>query len=492
MNLSKSLYTKGLQCPRALWLKKYNNEVLTKPDNLVNMRFETGNEIGELACELFPNGTKIEYSADYAEMIESTKKCISNGTKYIYEATFSFNGVLIMIDALEIDTNNTVSIYEVKSSTSIKDIYLHDISIQYYVLQQLGYSINSANIVHINSSYVRGEILDIEELFSINDVTNNVIELQKNIPNTLEKFKQMLSDKENEPKIEIGKHCHDPYQCDAKEYCWNIQEKIPEYSIFNVFNLGSKKQKALSKKGIKDIMEIPKNFVMTPKQALDVNVHKTQETYINKIKIKEFVNTLSYPIYHLDFETFQQAIPKYTEVSPYEQIPFQYSLHIEHEGGTLEHKEYLSSDSIDPRFELTKSLCADIPEDVTVLVYNMSFEKSVIKKLASPYNARTAHLMKIHNNIKDLMVPFQKKYYVSPDQKGSYSIKNVLPALVPTMVSEYQKIDGVQNGSDAMNVFKTLGNMEHEKKQKMRNSLLSYCKLDTLAMVKILEVLKKV
>jgi len=122
----------------------------------------------------------------------------------------------------------------------------------------------------------------------------------------------------------------------------------------------------------------------------------------------------------------------------------------------------------------------------------MSFEKSVIKKLSSPYNARTAHLMKIHNNIKDLMVPFQKKYYVSPVQKGSYSIKNVLPALVPTMMNEYQKIDGVQNGNDAMNVFKTLGKMENNEKQKMRDALLSYCKLDTLAMVKILEVLKKV
>ena len=492
MNLSKSLYTKGIQCPRALWLKKYNKDVLTKADSSANIRLEAGNEIGELACELFPNGTKIEYSQDYDKMIKSTEEYISKGTKYIYEATFSFNGILVMIDALEIDVNNTLSIYEVKSSTSIKDVYLHDISIQYYVLEQLGYSIKSANIVHINSSYIRGEILDIEELFSINDVTDEVLELQKNIPNTLKEFEFILSDKENEPKIEIGKHCHDPYKCDAKEYCWNTQEKIPEYSIFNVFNLGSKKQKALSKKGIKDIMEIPKNFVMTPKQALDVNVHKTQETFINKAKIKEFLSTLSYPIYHLDFETFQQAIPKYSEISPYQQIPFQYSLHIEHEDGTLEHKEYLASDSIDPRFELTKSLCSNIPDNVTVLVYNMSFEKSVIKKLSSPYNARTAHLMKIHNNIKDLMVPFQKKYYVSPVQKGSYSIKNVLPALVPTMMNEYQKIDGVQNGNDAMNVFKTLGKMENNEKQKMRDALLSYCKLDTLAMVKILEVLKKV
>jgi len=201
---------------------------------------------------------------------------------------------------------------------------------------------------------------------------------------------------------------------------------------------------------------------------------------------------LTYPIYHLDFETFQQAIPEFKGISPFMQIPFQYSLHIEHEDGKLEHHEFLADDSVDPREELAKKLCNDIPRDVTVLTYNKHFEKGVIKKLASEYKEYSSHLLAISDNIKDLMAPFQKKQYISPSMMGSYSIKYVLPALVPDMKDAYESLEGVQNGTDAMSAFATLSSLDTDEKQKMRSSLLEYCKLDTLAMVKILEELKRV
>lgn len=491
MNLSKSLYTRGIQCPKSLWLKKYKPQKLTPPNELSQSIFETGNIVGELACKLFKNGKEVPYTTNFDEMISLTQKYLNDKVSAIYEATFNYDGILVLVDILKVEEDG-ISIFEVKSSTQVKDIYLHDASIQYYVLKNLGYTIKSVHIVHINSSYVRGENLDIEELFVINDVSDDVVELQKNILKTLNKFKNVLDDKINEPSIEIGKHCNKPYECDAKNYCWRVQRKIPDYSIFNIFNLGSKKQEELYNKGIINIDDIPDDFPMTNNQKRAVINYKTKKDFIDKEKIQEFCSSLKYPIYHLDFETYQQAIPKFEGITPFGQIPFQYSLHIEYEDGRLEHKEFLAKEGIDPREELVKKLCRDIPKDVMILAYNMSFEKSVLTKLSYAFPEYKEHLESISTNMNDLMIPFQKAWYSSPSMKGSYSIKYVLPALVPDFSQAYKDLDGVQNGADAMNIYANLENMNDEEKERFRTSLLQYCKLDTLAMVKILEVLKKI
>jgi len=484
-------YTRAIQCPKSLWLKKYKPEVLTPPDASAQAVFETGNAVGELACQLFPHGKEVPFTRDYSEMISTTKEYIDEGVQNIYEATFSYNGILVMVDILQID-EESVSIYEVKSSTSVKDIYLHDVSIQYYVLSNLGFHVKSTNVVHINNAYVRGDALALDALFSVVDVSDEVFDLQEEIPHRLEEFENYLDDKANEPDIDIGAHCKKPYECDAKDYCWRVQRCIPEYSIFNIFNLGSKKQVSLYEQSIVNIQDIPDAFDMTAKQRQAVNNYKTNATHIDKEAIGAFVKTLTYPIYHLDFETFQQAIPEWKGISPFMQIPFQYSLHIEHADGTLEHREFLAVDGSDPRELLARKLCEDIPRDVTVLTYNMSFEKGVLKKLAEQFPTYAEHLMDIHENIKDLMTPFQQKHYVTPSMKGSYSIKYVLPTLVPEMAEAYKELDGVQNGAEAMSAFATMSKLDDEEKEKMRKALLAYCKLDTLAMVRVLNKLKEV
>ena len=490
MNLSKSLYTKGIQCPKALWLKKYNPNVLTPPYESVQAIFDTGNIVGDFACQLFPDGKEVPFTRDYDEMIATTKKWLDEGLSSIYEATFNYEGILVMVDILTI-SEGEIFIYEVKSSTEVKDIYLHDVSIQYYVLKNLGYKIKSAHVVHINNEYVRGDELDIYELFKIVDVTSEVDTIQSNIPTILKEFETYLSDKENEPNIDIGSHCKKPYECDAKNYCWKVQRDIPDYSVFNIFNLGSKKQIELYNQGIINIDDIPQNFDMTVNQAQAVENYKSKVSYIDKESIKTFLENLTYPIYHLDFETYQQSIPQYKGLKPFEQIPFQYSLHIEHEDGTLTHKEYLSQDGVDSRYELAQKLCDDIPNDVTVLAYNMSFEKGVIKRLANTFADLEQHLLAINENIQDLMTPFQKKWYVTPSMNGSYSIKYVLPALVPEFEKAYKDLVGVQNGSQAMNAFASMSKLEEGEKMKLSSSLLEYCKLDTLAMVKVLEKLRE-
>ncbi len=489
MTLSKSQYIRGLQCVKSLWLKKYKPDLLSAPDSSSKATLDTGHKVGELACELFPDGVTIPYEAtSLDEKIALTQQLIGEGVKNIYEASFRFNGIFIAIDILHINDDKTVKIYEVKSSTDVKNVYLDDLSIQYYVLNSLGFTIESANLVHINSDYVREDELEIDKLFTIVNLTDEVKELQHNIPEHLKQFQSFLNDRENEPEIDIGTHCLNPYACDAMEYCW---KHIPEYSIFNISRLRSDKKFNLYYNDIIKFEDIENISAFSESQQIQIHSELTQQAIINKEAIKEFLDTLSYPICHLDFETFQQAIPEWKGISPYMQIPFQYSLHIEQENGSLEHREFLAPEGEDPRYELAKRLVEDIPTDVTVLAYNMGFEKGVIRKLAAMFDELAPHLLAIYDNIKDLMTPFAKKDYYVPEMRGSYSIKYVLPALVPEMADTYKELDSIHNGGEAMQTYAKLARMEDRAEvTRLRETLLRYCELDTLAMVRVLEKLK--
>jgi len=249
----------------------------------------------------------------------------------------------------------------------------------------------------------------------------------------------------------------------------------------------------LYRDGIVDFHQITDISSFSVSQQVQIVSEQENRTIINKEAIRDFIDTLSYPLYHLDFETFQQAIPEWKGISPFMQIPFQYSLHIEAEDGQLVHKEFLAIEGVDPRYELAKRLAEDIPSNVIVLAYNMGFEKGVLRKLATMFTEFSDALMAIHDNVKDLMIPFQKKDYYTPSMRGSYSIKYVLPALVPEMADAYSALDGVHNGGEAMQTYAKLSSMDNKDEVKrLREALLRYCELDTLAMVKVLDKLKEV
>jgi len=499
--LSKSLYLRGLQCKKSLWLKTHQSDVLTKPDDAASAIFATGDKVGTLACDLFPNGKRISYDDTSREQrIALTQQWISEGIETIYEATFEFEGVLVMVDILHKDSNGDYEIYEVKSSTwnakkKVKDVYIQDASIQYYVLNGCGLNVSKASITLLNSNYVRGDELDINELFIHQDITEVALRLQKNISRKLKSFNECLNDNDNEPNIDIGWHCKNPRECDAFDYCWREQKQIPEYSVFNIFSL-TKQSKALElyQQGIVEVEDIPNELELSKNQqfAVDSCKHaKDGKLEIDKGAIESFLNSLTYPLYHFDFETFQQPIPEFKGVSPFQQIPFQYSLHVEYKNKPLEHKEFLGEEGEDPRETLVKQLLKDIPMNVTVLAFNASFEKMVLKGLAKQFSQHKNHLLSISNNIVDLADPFKNKHYYLPEMKGKYSIKVVLPLLVPEMGRAYQDLDLVHNGGEAMQAFAMLGEMTDKGQVKRyRDSLLEYCKLDTLAMAKILTILK--
>lgn len=489
MNLSKSQFLRGLQCVKALWLYKHKRDIaLTAPDASSQNTFSTGTRVGLLAQQLFPSGETIPFEGtSFSQKIEMTKDLIDRGVETIYEATFGFEGILVMVDILHKGQNGW-EIYEVKSSTEVKDVYLQDASVQYYVLNGSGLQINSVNIVHINNKYIRGKELEIDKLFSIINVTEEVKELQVNIPSYLKHFEAAI-DNSTEPVIEIGTHCFNPYECDCKSYCWN---DVPEYSIFDLANIRKDKALQLYKDGTTTFHDITDISAFSAGQQVQILSEQRNSTIIDNSAIQEFLSELTYPIYHLDFETFQQAIPEFEGISPFQQIPFQYSLHIEHEDGTLGHREFLGKEGKDPRETLALRLVEDIPTNVTVLAYNMGFEKGVIRKLSELFPHLGNKLMAIHDNIQDLMTPFQKKHYYVPSMRGSYSIKYVMPALVPEMEKAYKNLNRIHNGGDAMNAYSLLHLLEDEnERQDVRNALLEYCKLDTLSMAKVLKKLRE-
>jgi len=491
--LSKSLYTKGLQCQKALWLKKYNKAVLTPPDAATKARFMEGSIAGDLACDLFPGGREILFKGTtFPQKIALTKEWINEGLNDIYEATFEYDDILVMVDVFHRKSDGSFEIYEVKSSTKAEEIFKHDASIQYYVLNGLGYNISDIYITILNTDYIRGDELDVEQLFSHVKVTDEVLALQDDIPATLGKFREALTDRLNEPDIDIGWHCKHPYDCDAIDYCWKQQRNIPEYSVFNIFQLNKNaKSLQLYKDGIVAIEDIP-DMKLTDKQQAKVDVWKAQKGVINKDAIRSFIDTISYPIYHFDFETLGPAVPKFKGMKPYGKYATQFSLHIEQEDGSLEHKEYLATPGEDPKDAISKRMVEDIPKNSCVIAYNIGFEKGIIRTLAESCPQYADHLMDIHDNFIDLATPFQKGYYWKSEMQGHYGLKYVLPAIVPEMKDAYPNLDGVHNGGDAMRMFAKLGNAtDPHEIIKIKTALLEYCKLDTYAMVMILRSLRK-
>lgn len=494
-NFSKSKYCGLWQCPKIAWLRKYKPDEITV-DGSVLARMEAGNVVGDLAMGLF--GDFVEVTAykgdniDLSKMIENTKAEIEKGTPVICEASFDFNGLYCAVDILKKE-NDGWAIYEVKSSThEDKQVYAADVAYQKYVLENCGVNVTGTYLVCINNEYIFDGILDIHQLFKIADISEAVFFESATIKTNLN-VAELILKSENEPPIDLSTACNNPYRCSFWKYC---SKHIPSPSVFDLYKLPFKKKIDYYKKGIfryEDLINDSK--ITNEKQIRQMSFHlKEQGTHIDKAGISEFLDTLSYPIYFLDFETIQPVIPEFIGTKPYTQIPFQYSLHyIEKEGGELKHKEFLAESGTDPRRALAERLCEDIPLNVCVTAYNKGFECTRIKELAETYPDLADHLLNIESNIKDLLVPFQSGYYYNKDMGGSFSIKSVLPAIFPADPElNYKNLDQIHNGGEAMSIFPEIKDMPKEEQKTTRHNLLKYCELDTYAMVKIWEELRRV
>ena len=482
MNLSKSKFTQGIQCNKILWLEKNGIEKMDSKNKNV---LSNGTEVGELAKNLFGEYIDIEFNENLNVMIEDTKKYLSQDNVVITEASFKYNNNFCSVDILKKE-HDYYEIYEVKSSTEVKDIYLWDIAYQYYILTNLGLKVKKACLVYINSYYERHGELNIQELFKIKDVSEFVLENQENIANKIDEINAYV-EKEDEPIKDLGNHCVTPYDCPYFYYC---TKHLQTPNVFNIRRMRNSTKFKLYNKGIityEDLLneKLDKMY----HQQIEHTLYE-RDMFIDKDNLKKFLNTISKPLYFLDFETYQQTVPEYDYVTPYMQIPFQYSLHYIDEFNNLQHQEFLAPAGIDPRRMLAEKLVQDIPKNVCVIAYNMMFEKMVIKNLSQIFPDLEEHLLNIHDNMVDLMIPFKMRWVYNNKMDGSYSIKYVLPALFPNDESlDYTKLDLIHNGEEAMTMYANLSNYEKEEQDNIRNSLLKYCELDTLAMVKIYDKL---
>lgn len=489
--ITKSSYVNFRGCPRCYYYFNNNKEQAKPTDDIAQKRIDEGILVNDYAHLYFPHTIKVKdnlKSVDVQMQAEVTQKLLKDNNSCIAEASFIKDDLFCAVDLLLKD-QDSYSIYEVKASTSVKshlDEYCADVAFQKYVLEQCGLKINKCYILHLNKDYVRYGDLNIQQLLTPYCLDNEAhfvreCEIVETTINEMRKFNyQQLPNYGNCSK-----------NCEFYNFC---HKDLPQPNVLQLNHFNAAKAHELINQGIKSFEDISKNNVkLTAFQKIQLNTTLTSpdQPHVDIPAIKEFLQSLKYPIYHLDFETMHEAVPKFDGVGPYQQVPFQYSLHIEiTPGGELIHKEFLG-DKLNCEYELAKQLCNDIPLDATSMAYNMTFEKSVLKHLAQHFPDLANHLMNIHDHLIDLLVPFRKAIYYNSKQGGSNSIKYVMPAICPEMQEAYHQLPVVHNGGEALSMFPKLVNMSGEEYNKVRQGMLDYCCLDTLSMVKVLNALWK-
>lgn len=478
--LTKSKYLAGLQCSKLLWTQVNEKELIPQPDEAQQKIFDVGTQIGVLATKVFPGGIKVSENS-FIENINQSKELLKEN-KPLFEAGFMIDGLFSRVDILE-PNGDGWDIVEVKSSTEVKEINLHDVSFQKYVYELSGLKIKNCYLMYVNNEYIKNGEIEPEKLFNKEDITTEVLEISEGIKERVNDMLKVLKE-ENKPEIKINPNCKAPYECPLKNLCWKY---LPENNVFEL-SRGGKKSWNLFEKDILEIKDIPSDFKLSTKQDLQKECEISGKPYISKFAIKEFIDTLEYPIYYFDFETINPCIPLYDGMSPYKRIPFQYSLHIQEEpNGELRHVSFLADEKKDPRKAILESMKENLGDKGTILAWNQSFEIGVIKELIGYYPEYSEWGLKIIERVNDLIIPFRNFSYYNPIQKGSASIKKVLPALTDL---SYKELD-INNGGDASNAYERICTQKvpQEEVKKIREDLEKYCELDTIAEVKILEAL---
>ena len=480
--LSKSRYLYGLQCLKYLWITFHGQEKIAEPDAITRFLFEQGHQVGELAKKLFPDGISIP-TDDFMGGIRQTRQLLEQ-RRTVFEAAISISGLYSRVDILKPVEDDKWDIIEVKSSTRVKDVDVEDVSFQKYCCQQAGLEIRNCYLVHIDNEYIRQGEIEPEKLFATDDITLRVKEV---IPDIADRVDEMFETVSAEvcPDVAIGRHCNSPYACPVID----CHDFLPDYSVLELYRAGQKGYDLLDD-GILGIPDIPDSFELTEGQQIQKEAVLSQQPHVDKAQIAGFLDSLKYPLYYLDFETFSTAVPLFDGTRPYQNIPFQFSLHIvAGEGAEPEHFSFLAEGKEDPRPVLLSALVDLLGDSGNIIVYNQSFEKGVLEDLARAFPEYGDRVSGIVGRLIDLFIPFRRLWYYHPDQKGSASLKAVLPALTG---EGYEGLN-ISNGEEASIKYRvvTYGDASEQERKKVREDLEEYCGLDTAGMVRIVEALGK-
>ena len=482
--LSKSSILYGIQCPKRLFYKKHHPQFASVDTGQKLNAIASGILTGKLAHQCFEGGVLVESNKKGEErqhdLIQRTNELMSSDVPFIFEATFKWEDTLVRIDVLE-RKNNAWNIYEVKSSTNPKKQHALDLAIQVFVLRKSGIIIRKASLMLINNQYVFDKKLEIKKLFHTKNMNKKVAEFMSFLPSTIKDLQAVVLG--DVPELEIGVQCNSPYKCEFQNHCWKL---VPEYSILE---LRGRKDLAWKwwKEGIQKLSEVPESDFEDLKEAQiqQIKTAKSGEVQVRKEPLKKFLDGLQKPIHFLDFEAFATPEPMVSGTKPYQQIPFQYSLHILDD--KLIHRTFLHrpGGDPDPRAHLMQQLLQDLEDEGDILVYDISCERRILQSIARAKPKFQKAINNILPRLKDLIDPFEKHWVSHPKMHGKTSIKYVLPALIPEMT--YATLD-IQNGAEASLAYADLLR-EGKDDPTTREQLLKYCELDTLAMVKIHEQL---
>ncbi len=495
-HITKTIYLEFLDCAKNAWLKQYRPELAAtfSLSAFEKSLVANGNLVEAWARKLFPQGVLVEQFN--AEAVTETAKHLNLKTPAIFQATFLSGPFLARNDALEYDAaHDCWNLYEIKGTNALRESgderdHLEDATFQYLVLKDCDVKVGRVSIIHLNKDYVRGDEINVHELFVIDDVTDKILE---RATATREKMANaaaaLLQDDERVVTCDClykGRNKH----CSTFHYS---HPEVPLYSIHDLSRIGVSKNKlsSLVDSGILDLNDIPTDFELSQIQRNQVDVHQSQTPIIDLIAIKESLGGMTYPLYFLDYETYPPAIPLFKGFKPYQHVTFQFSLHVlRSPSGTLEHYEYIHTDNSDPSPHIIAALKKMIGPQGSVIVWNKAFEQGRNAEMATRQEADKDFLNDVNHRVYDLMEIFQKQLYVHPEFKGRVSIKKVLPVLVPDL--SYQELE-IREGASAMEAWfdKILNASSEEEKNETVKSLLTYCALDTYAMYVIWRELLK-
>jgi hypothetical protein len=478
--LSKSRYLAGLQCHKRLYLDIHAPDLASPPDAATQAVLDMGSAVGEMARRCFSGGRLVE--ADYRhrqDALDQTARLIADPTvPAIFEAALLFERTLVRVDVLQraqaADSEGPAwRLVEVKSSSRVKDLHLDDLAIQTYVATGAGLTLAGATLMHLNTQYLYpGGEIDLTQLFTQCDVTQLVLARLKDVPARLMSMRTML-EATQPPAIEPGPHCHTPYDCPYWDHC--TREKPTRW----VYHLPGRKTtaQALIDQGVETIDDIPESVSLT---VIQRRVKDNRE-WIGPA-LADALASVQYPVHHLDFETFMPAVPRYPGTRPFQLIPVQWSNHIEDVAGEVHHQDYLSETASDPREELTLRLLESLGDCGTICVYSQ-YERSVLEQLAELFPHHRSALQAVIKRLWDLLAVVQEHYY-HPAFGGSYSIKSVLPAVVPALSYDDLEIgDGAVAAREYVRmVFEVTDWVE---RQRIADALRAYCARDTLGMVEL-------
>ena len=480
IQLSKSRFMAGIQCPKRLYLIVHPLENKEHQDDGLNLQIINGYEVGDMACKLYP-GEMVKYEQGLSAALTETKRLVADEKVLrIHEATFSYDNVLVRVDLLERSDSGWV-LTEVKASTSVKNHYIADVAIQAWVLRGCGLKLASTNLMHVNSQFVYQGDDDYHGLLHAEDISSTVFDVLTAIGN---KKSELVSALESElPEVEMGEQCSSPFTCEFVSVCQKVIQ--PDFPVSLLPRCSAKQRKALIDAGYSDVRDIPDGVLTNKNHQRVWRATKAGKEEINLSELR-VIKDWPWPRYYIDFETIGLAVPRWKGVRPFSQTPFQWSCHIHQADGEMSHIEFLDVTGADPRRACAEALVKHISQEGILIAYNAGFEKRVIRELAQMYPDLSESLLEMNERFVDLL-PITRAGYYHPSQKGSWSIKAVLPALVPEL--SYSDLDGVQNGGDAQIAWFEAARETDDKRALIANQLLEYCKLDTWAMVKIVDVL---